>query len=1161
MSATLRLLYLSAALLLSSLPTTVWAQLIYQAESAQTSGGASVGSSGGVSYADNITQRGTATAPGSSVEFTSVQVSETRTYAVAFRYAAARPYASSLSIYVNGIDVTQALFPSTAAWATWATHTIPLNLRAGSNSIMVRYDADDNGWINLDYIQVKPESAGANNKLGAAPTAGWFPQEVSVDKFTGTAQVYVPLHTVQANGISVPIGLAYSATGVQVDDTGGKVGVNWSLTGGMSISREVRGLPDDRIQLSPNENRYGWLMYPAGNPNDKINAVPNAPTSFSATGCTADESSALQKLNEIGNLQHTTGTRNFYDSEPDIFYYSIPGHSGKFVFDAQRKAHTIPYDHIDISTASINATSGITEFIIRTADGTTYRFGMVERMEKKLVNVAASSNYFLREYQLYKLPNNAAFTYAYSWLVTSISTVAGGTGYNDKIEFQYRPGIQAANPSKSSRLYTRGAGSGSGVEEYETQSRVDKAWLETVTSQTTTQVKFNLVLADETEYVVQSVDVTSTAAPGRPLIRRYLFDYLNPEATITGSYDRKGNPLSEGPNLSRRFLNSIRVTNGCSTQPLYEFAYDQVSKVANDPLFPNRTKDVVALPLVGANDRDYWGFYTPNRSQTLIPQLYVYPQLLGQAQPVPAAPYRLFEVETSSVASGGFTLPGADRRPAAYHNFQQALAGTLTSLTLPGGGKALFEYEAHRFYDPVAQRSYPAGGTRIHAIRVQDPVTGLGARREYGYQESDGSASGAGRASGVLLRAPRFAFALPSTASPAQAQWTDATARCGEDLAEDPFEGRPIGYRQVSEQTTGKGQVVTVYHVPGGADESSAADGAAAGIAWSRATMGVARTEYYAPLSQTWNCPSVAPLQAGTDLYPFAPATNYDFRRGLPQSVSYKAEPVGSAAPAEVRRETFSYEYRPLKPTQTPIVGLAYEQLSSGNRNTYAYAKYSILTDFIYVIRHQREVMSNGSAASNQSDTWYNYNAQGWLAAQGKTNSDGKGYRTRYKYLTDYPVTGTAAEPRFEAMQQRFSSTGENISASPIETISEVVISPSEVRFAGATLNTFLPASQSIPTRPHQVLRWQPAGTLPLSSYDSTRVEATTGGLKLHVSSNFRVVTTLLETTDHLVPLSTRTEAGRQLSSVHLGYGGTTPVLTVANALASEVLFSDFESV
>ncbi|GAA4043571.1 hypothetical protein GCM10022409_31970 [Hymenobacter glaciei] len=254
--------------------------------------------------------------PGSSVSFTSIWVSESKAYAVDFRYAAARPFASSLSIYVNGTDVTQALFPSTNSWAAWATHTVPLNLRAGSNTVMLRHDADDNGWINLDYIQVKPAAISPGYSLGAAPTAEWLPQEVSVDKFTSTAQLYVPLHTVQANGIAVPVGLSYVASGVRVDDRGGQVGVNWGLTGGVSIRREVRGYPDDTAQTVGTETRYGWLVYPASTtPAGKIDAVPNAPSAFSATACTSSEGLAHQQLTQLGSLEPGLTNRTLFDSD------------------------------------------------------------------------------------------------------------------------------------------------------------------------------------------------------------------------------------------------------------------------------------------------------------------------------------------------------------------------------------------------------------------------------------------------------------------------------------------------------------------------------------------------------------------------------------------------------------------------------------------------------------------------------------------------------------------------------------------------------------------------------------------------------------------------------------------------------------------------------
>lgn len=252
------------------------AQSFYEAEAAGNlpSGGAVVetsvpGASGG-SDVGYFTTRGA-----SALKFPSVVVNQTRAYAVALRYSTARPWVSSMSVYVNDVDVTQALFPATGSWTTWATQTVVLNLQQGANSIMLRYDADDSGWINLDYIGVEPELGSAGFQPGSVPATSWFPPELSVDKFTGTAGVYVPLATVGATGVAVPLGLSYAATGVKVDDRGGEVGVNWVLSGEVSISRQVRGLPDDldlyasatpNVPASSNKSRYGWLVYPSGTP-------------------------------------------------------------------------------------------------------------------------------------------------------------------------------------------------------------------------------------------------------------------------------------------------------------------------------------------------------------------------------------------------------------------------------------------------------------------------------------------------------------------------------------------------------------------------------------------------------------------------------------------------------------------------------------------------------------------------------------------------------------------------------------------------------------------------------------------------------------------------------------------------------------------------------
>ncbi len=105
-------------------PGFLCAQTICEAENvpAQARQNCTVGSMSGTGFVENMTQRGAlGTQQGASSLTFSVTVPSAGTYTIAARYTAARAYVWTMSAYVNGRDVTQAQFPSTGSWATWAT--------------------------------------------------------------------------------------------------------------------------------------------------------------------------------------------------------------------------------------------------------------------------------------------------------------------------------------------------------------------------------------------------------------------------------------------------------------------------------------------------------------------------------------------------------------------------------------------------------------------------------------------------------------------------------------------------------------------------------------------------------------------------------------------------------------------------------------------------------------------------------------------------------------------------------------------------------------------------------------------------------------------------------------------------------------------------------
>lgn len=60
----------------------------------------------------------------------------------------------TVSVLVNGQEVEPWALESTGDWKTWATATRDLPLRKGVNTITLRYDADDDGNVNLDVLSV-----------------------------------------------------------------------------------------------------------------------------------------------------------------------------------------------------------------------------------------------------------------------------------------------------------------------------------------------------------------------------------------------------------------------------------------------------------------------------------------------------------------------------------------------------------------------------------------------------------------------------------------------------------------------------------------------------------------------------------------------------------------------------------------------------------------------------------------------------------------------------------------------------------------------------------------------------------------------------------------------------------------------------------------------
>lgn len=101
--------------------------------------------------------------------------------------------------------------------------------------------------LNLDYFRT-PE-ASAFKKYG----------EESVNEYTGTADISVPLYTIKCRDVEIPIELRYDASGIKVEQEASWVGLGWNLMVGGCINYVCAGAKD--LEIGPYIPDKTWTEY------------------------------------------------------------------------------------------------------------------------------------------------------------------------------------------------------------------------------------------------------------------------------------------------------------------------------------------------------------------------------------------------------------------------------------------------------------------------------------------------------------------------------------------------------------------------------------------------------------------------------------------------------------------------------------------------------------------------------------------------------------------------------------------------------------------------------------------------------------------------------------------------------------------------------------
>ena len=208
----------------------------------------------------------------------------------------------------------------------------------GLTSVMAQEEEGLDNVIN-GFLMPSPESQEFIKNINS-----------SVDLVSGKASLSVPLYALETPHMQVPISLNYSSGGIKVDEIATDVGLGWSLSAGGRVTRVVFGEADE---------------VPGSGYLEQLN---NIPWPFDE-----DDPDLHDKLNQFGDYGS--------DGQPDMFNYSIPGYSGKFILQPDGEVIQLTKSAVKIEWEKYLpefpqdiAYSSYT-FTITTPDGTIYTLG------------------------------------------------------------------------------------------------------------------------------------------------------------------------------------------------------------------------------------------------------------------------------------------------------------------------------------------------------------------------------------------------------------------------------------------------------------------------------------------------------------------------------------------------------------------------------------------------------------------------------------------------------------------------------------------------------------------------------------------------------------------------------------------------------------------
>jgi YD repeat-containing protein len=527
---------------------------------------------------------------------------------------------------------------------------------------------------------------------------------VGANLYTGTVNYNLPVYTYKDKDFEIPISLSYSSNGYRPNSRAGEVGLDWSLVAGGVITREVKGIPDEKTQftMAPNQlgrSHYGFC-YIYSDSVSQENLFPQV-------GIT--ESGNIYFYNE--NEAQTVA----YEQSPDIYHFNFMGYQGSFHLWYNKEIkifNTNTKNGLKIEASSPGFDSQIT-IIFTTGDGYKYVF---EASDVSQEYTQRTDEYLQiqRDYQSWKLnsitaPNGRTVTFYYG-------TPNYVPGYNG-VTYNYQP-------SSTYAYNIFGSFQGSTSNMLSINYTPLRTW-------PLTKIEISQGPTIHFKYI------STTGEKKRKLDTPYYEDAIT-APKLTKIYALNGTDTLCRCNLTYKtsYVNTSYISTLQNTV-YFLGSVDKKGEGVYDFEYNNRTQG--GFPCLGSFSVDHWGYYNGANDGLSVSNFLDY------------ITYNADQSETI-----GTTIRNSNS------NF--ASMGLLNKITFPTGGYTTLEYEPHSYSKKIIrnddndyipelvplQANYnDVGGLRIKRVSDYNSDNTLLNRKRYIYDV-------AGSSTGALLNNPRY---------------------------------------------------------------------------------------------------------------------------------------------------------------------------------------------------------------------------------------------------------------------------------------------------------------------------------------------------------------------------------------------------------------------